>query len=200
MSLDECMTPTARGPRASAALKRFARETSGSVVVESVLILPLLVWAYVATFVYFDAFRTQNVNLKAAYTLADMLSRRTDMVDAAYVDGLNRVYDYLSHARGTTALRVTSICHDTKKAGYVVGWSYATKGAAPMTDAALGGFSAQLPQMPTDESVIVVESTLDYQPLFNVGIGRTTFSQFIATRPRFAPQVLFAGKPSACAI
>ena len=41
-------------------LARFSSDQTGSTTVEAVLILPLLLWAYVAMFVYFDAFKIQN--------------------------------------------------------------------------------------------------------------------------------------------
>ena len=67
------LMPTAKLLRAR--LATFAQDARGSLSVEAALILPLLCWFYVASFVWFDAFRTQNANLKASYTLADMLSR-----------------------------------------------------------------------------------------------------------------------------
>jgi Flp pilus assembly protein TadG len=41
-------------------------DDAGSVSVETVIIMPILLWVYVATFVIFDGFRTHNQNVKAA--------------------------------------------------------------------------------------------------------------------------------------
>ncbi len=169
-------------------IARFARDNRGSVTVEAVLILPLLLWAYVATFVFFDAFKTQNTNLKAAYTIADMVTRQAE-VDAAYVEGLHVVYDYLIATGEDTSLRVSSVLWNDVDGNYEVIWSYATGGDPVMTTASIVDFEDQLPMMPVGDTVIVVETTLDYTPTFDVGILSRSFTQFIVTRPRFQSDV-----------
>ncbi len=71
-------------------------DDAGSVSVETVIIMPILLWVYVATFVIFDGFRTHNQNVKAAYTIGDMLSRETNAIDNAYLEGLSDVFDFLT--------------------------------------------------------------------------------------------------------
>lgn len=174
-------------------LHRFSKDRHASTSVEAVLILPVLIWGYLATFVYFDAFRTQNINLKAGYTIADMISRQTNTVNSAYVNGLNTVYDYLTDTADPTSIRVTSVFYDPATSKYKVHWSYATKNQPTLSNSTINALAAELPNLTAFDYLIVVETNLDYTPLFNVaGISPRRFTQLIATRPRFANKVCYS--------
>ncbi len=43
--------------------------------VEGVIASTFLIWWYIASFQFFDAYRQKNVNQKGAYTVADLISR-----------------------------------------------------------------------------------------------------------------------------
>ncbi|MBS8228884.1 TadE/TadG family type IV pilus assembly protein [Vannielia litorea] len=192
------LMPTAKLLRAR--LATFAQDARGSLSVEAALILPLLCWFYVASFVWFDAFRTQNANLKASYTLADMLSRETDPITETYLKGLNTVYDYLTTTRHPTYIRVTTVkctndC-DQESRTLQVDWSYATQGRTKHTNGTITGFKDKIPLMPQGDTVILLETFMAYEPLFNAGIPAKSFENYIVTRPRFAPQLLYAGAGS----
>lgn len=178
-------------------IKAFARDTRGSLSVETALILPILTWLYVGSFVWFDAYRTQNSNLKAAYTIADMLSRETVPVTNGYFEGLNRVFDYLTASNHPTYIRVTNLqctesC-DTEGRTLEVTWSYATDGRTALSTGTIAEYKPKIPLMPQGDTVILVETFMAFEPLFNVGLSATSFENYIVTRPRFAPQLLYAG-------
>lgn len=180
------------------ALRHFWRDQRGSLSVEAALILPLLTWIYVGSFVWFDAFRTQNANLKAAYTIADMLSRETVPVTETYLKGLNTVFDYLTTSSHPTYIRVTTVkcttnCDTDAARTLEVNWSYATVGRPVLTTANISNYNAAIPLMPIGDTLIMVETFMAYEPIFNVGIAATSFENTVLTRPRFAPQLLFAG-------
>lgn len=183
--------------RIRARLSAFRDDARGSLSVEAALVLPLLCWFYVASFVWFDAFKAQNVNLKASYTLADMLSRETDPITESYLKGMNKVYDYLTTSRHPTYIRVTTVkCTDncdTEARTLELGWSYATNGRSPHTNGTLAGFADRIPLMPKGDTVVLVETFMAYEPLFNAGLPARGFENYIITRPRFAPQLLYAG-------
>lgn len=171
---------------------RFSRDQRGSTTVEAVLILPLLLWAYVAMFVYFDAFKVQNANLRAAYTIADMISRQTDSIDANYVNGLRTVFDYLVGIETTTSVRASSVFWDGVSNSYKVSWSYGTGTMPLLTNANINDYATKLPIIPVGDTLIVIETWLDYTPAFEVGgLQPRTFKEFIATRPRFVAEVPF---------
>ena len=175
-------------------LQRFLRDPRGTASVEAIIILPLLLWGYIATFVYFDAFRMQNLNLKAAYTIVDMISRETGTINPTYINGLNTVYDYLTNTNAATSIRVSSVNWDAATGRYNVQWSYATKSQPVMDNTQVNLFKTKLPKLPVGDTLIVVETNLPFTPDFpnlNLGVKATTFTQFISTRPRFTSKVCY---------
>lgn len=182
-------------------LQRFARDEQASVLVEFVLIMPPLMAFFVGMLVYFDAYVAKDVNLKAAYTVADMLSRESDPVDATYLEGLDDVFDYLTAGSGTngmirvTLVRCTDECLSSDKPRVLAAdWSYGTDTMEALSDADLAAYDSVIPVMPLGERVILMETFTDYTPSFNVGIPQTDFDNIVVTRPRFAPQICFQGQ------
>lgn len=180
-------------------LRRFTRETRGAVVVEAVLILPLLLWAYTVTFVFFDAYHAQTRNLRATYTIADLVSRQTRMLHASDIDGMNKVFDMLNNTSvtgETTAIRITDVQWDQKSKTYKVVWSDGTNGKPPQTDASIKLISDKLPVLADGDTELVVETWLTYtpafQPIFGAGLTARTLYQMVTTRPRLSPQVKFS--------
>lgn len=176
----------------TASPRRFLRAEAGSITVEAVIILPVVIWALTATFVFYDSFRINIASQRAAYTVADALSRATEPVNPAFINGMNRLHDILARTENPTAMRVTSIGRDAARNRYIVIWSVPTGGRRAMTNAELAQLAPDLlPDFPQGETVILVETEVDYEPLFRIGIPAQTFRQALVTRPRFAPQVAF---------
>jgi hypothetical protein len=171
---------------------RFRSDERGIITTEAVVILPLIIWAFAATFVFFDALRLSTNTQKAAYTVADALSRRTEPVTVTYITGLNDLNRILARTRNPTQIRVSSIGFEEEEDRYIVIWSIPTGGQAPLLNEDIDdlGLTGRLPDFPEGETVVLVESVVDYTPPFNFGLGEQTFRQSIVTRPRFAPQVV----------
>lgn len=198
-------------------LRRFASDQRGLVSTETVIVLPLVIWAFTATFVYFDVFRHITTGQKAATLVGDVLSRMRDTpVDAPQLERMNGLFAYLAEARHPTNIRVSSVGWNDDDEEYFLIWSYSTQwitssgtvqsssdaivaddGTATYHDAPLtndvinGAMSATLPDLVRGETVILVETQIIFEPLFAVGIAGRTLRQQIATRPRFAPQLAF---------
>ena len=115
-------------------ITQFRADIRGSVSVEMVLVLPLLIFAYVASLVFFDAFRARRDAQVAALTVADLLSRNTAAVTTAYMDGLNEVYDFLISGDQETRLRMSSIMWDQIADEPQVMWSYGTRDFLSLED------------------------------------------------------------------
>ncbi len=173
-------------------LRRFLHDRRGAYSVEAILVLPVLIWANLGTYAYFDAFDTIDSSQKAAYTVADAISRQTRPLTAADIDGMARLFAYLTHARDETGLRVSSIGYDAGADRYRVIWSHGSGGGATLDGDGLSALRGRLPSLSAGETLIVVESRLRYVPFFDMGLAPSDFRDVIVTRPRLAPQVVFA--------
>lgn len=165
--------------------------------VEAVIIFPLLMWAYAAMFVYWDAFKSQNINLKATYTIADLISRYECPIMNADIEGMNSVYSYLIRSDNGNDIRVSVVSMGVADDGVTpeldLEWSYAT-GVMTKYDN-LDNVQGKLPIMATGDQLILVDSTMNWEPpltfaLIDLGLGNMTFGNSVFTAPRFIPQVL----------
>jgi hypothetical protein len=170
-------------------LRRFLRSERGSFTVETVVIFPLLVWAYTAMFVFWDAFKTQNVNLKATYTIADMISREQEQICDDYMLGARSIYAFLSPGRENHQIRVTNVRQIRDSDDNVAWefWSYATPGLQPYTE--YDQFESIVPIMADFDSILIVTTATDWTPIFNAGLPAMTLSETVVTSPRFSPQI-----------
>lgn len=174
-----------------AALRRFGRDTRASVTVEFALMMPVIFWAYGASYVFFDAYRQDTINLKAAYTIGDMLSRETQEVNATYIDSLYEMNRLLIRTDAPLTLRISVVRWDADDDRYYVDWSQTRGGSTALTDALVVTLEQRLPTMPHGERVILVETWNTWQPPVLGALGETTLENFVFTRPRFAPRVVW---------
>jgi hypothetical protein len=176
------------------ALRRFAGETGGNVSIEAVIFLPLILATLAATFSLFDAFRYKSLNVKAAYTISDAISRQTDPLDDAYLDGMVGLLEFLTRSEGPYSLRVTQVRYDADTQQYVSEWSRTRGTFDGLTDQHLMDLHNRLPEMLHNERVIVVETGTTYEPPFDVAglLQQDLFYNYGFTRPRFAPKVVWA--------
>lgn len=174
-------------------LRHFNHSTDGAVSVEFVLAMPILFWAFAACFVFFDGYRQSAVNLKAAYTISDMISRETAGIDENYIDSLQKLMTMMARSGSDTALRVTIVrwSEDTQK--YYVDWSVQRGYPSVLTNTDVSDMKNRLPTMADEERVIVVETSNTFTPTFRVGLDEKQLTNFVFTRPRFSPQVAWAG-------
>jgi hypothetical protein len=172
------------------ALGRFAADTGGQLSIEAALMVPMIVWIYVSTFTYFETFRADSANVKAAYAIGDMLSRETAEVNQSYIDGLNGIFSYMTVARQETWLRVSSVAWDDAGQKFVLRWSAASAGHAPLDT--VDPIAASIPAMSPGDTVVVVETYMPYTPEFNIGLDPFTYRNVVVTRPRFASYLRWA--------
>lgn len=170
-------------------VKHFLRDTRAAVALETLLITPMLVWALVASFVFFDAYRVYSTSVKATYMVADMLSRQTNDVIPHDIQGMANVIDTIIRGAGDVQMRTTQVAviNDV----YVVEWSHAVNGAARLFTANIPDIQDRLPNMPNGERIVLVETFVGYQAPFNIGLTVLRFDNFTVVRPRYAGQVPF---------
>lgn len=174
--------------------RRLARDERGSFSVEAILMFPLLVWAFMAMFVFFEGLRESNINLKATYTISDLLSRETDLIDQDYLDGMNRVYAWLSRSANPVSMRVTVVRYDEDTDSHVNIWSRGVAGQPDLTQAEVdAAISPHVPIMADASTAIVVETWSTYDPIMDIGLTDTLIHNLVVTSPRFSEQLMFAG-------
>lgn len=176
--------------------RRFGRNEDGMLTAEAVIIMPMLLWAYLALFVYWDAYRAVNTSQKAAYTLSDMISREMNNVPLtpAYVTGMRNLMKFLVDKDEALKIRVTEVKWSQINNRFEVDWSISPDTAmAALTTATIASYAYRIPAMSDGDRAIIVETELSYHPAFNVGMADTALKQFIVTRLRFQPKLCMTG-------
>ena len=188
--------------------KHFLHDESGVIVVEGLFILPLIIWALVAMFIYWDVFRTINVTQKATYSIADLLSRQRDTIPLSFANGLQNIANFLTPGGHDVSLRITSFecvspasptqpgvsqpCDDTRGT-YRLLFSYSPGNKAlPLIEANIQGWKmTRGPILNNGDAVFVVESSVEFTTQmksvlagFRVGVDDGTYGNFVVTRPR----------------
>lgn len=174
--------------------RRFARDESGVLMAEAVIVLPLMLWAYLALFVYWDGYRSVNTSQKAAYTISDMISREMVTLPANYVTGMRDVMRFLIDKDQPVRIRVSSVTWSQANNRFEVDWSRSPDAALPqLTTGTIKNYADRIPKMADGDRVVIVETEVDYHPAFNVGVNDQVLKQFIVTRPRFVPKLCMTG-------
>lgn len=171
-------------------LRKFRRDDDGSIVAEAVIMFPTLFAAVLATFVFFDAFRNQAINLKANYTIADSISRQTDYITENYITNAWNLHRFLTNSPSLTNLRVSVIKYDEDDDEHTIVWSRVKGGGSDYEDAEIsmiGLTKSEIPVMPNNEILIVIQTSVDYEPNFSIGLEGFRFVNTSYTRPRSAP-------------
>lgn len=183
----------------------FLRDEDGLILAEGLIMMPLLVWAMVAMFIYWDVFRTINISQKAAYSVADLLSRQRTEIPLTFANGLQNVLDFLTPGGHPVKMRITSfeckssagpvadqICNGAR-GDYRLLFSHSPGNKiATLTETDIQAWKGtKIPTMVHNESVFVVETQIDYKaqlPVallgFLIGVDDQSFGEFIVTRPR----------------
>lgn len=176
-------------------IRRFGKQEDGLVMTEFLIMLPLLVWTFMALFIYWDAFRMINQAQKASYSISDLISRQSN-IDATFVNGTQTVMEYFVGNSPAIRVRITSAKYNETTNRYTVLFSRSPGNRMPQltnTNVNQTAFRARLPITANQHSVVIVETEVSYTPGFEVGIPAHTFDNFIVTRPRYDRQVCYTG-------
>lgn len=174
-------------------LRNFWEDSSGVISIEFVLMMPMLFLTFMASYVYFDGYRQSAVNLKAAYTISDLISRETNVINDSYIDSMYLLLQELTRTSSVVNVRISVVRWDDDDNRYYLDWSEA-RGTSylALTNTDLLDMADELPTMPDNERVILVETSNTFVPLYNIGMDDISIDNFVFTRPRFAPQVVFS--------
>lgn len=179
------------GTALASRLARFRKDETGVMAVEAALIAPMLAAAVLSSFAFFDGFRASGINMKAAYTVSDLISRETDFINDDYLDGALGLFNFLAKNEGSADMRVTVVRWDGTNKIYKRDWSK-VRGAKPeLTNTDVRNLAEKLPVMVHNERMILVETWTEYESFKDI-FPRQTFYHYVFTRPRFAPQVVWS--------
>lgn len=186
------------GARLRIALDRFGRDDSGIVATEAIILLPLVIWTYVAMFSFFDMLRMKSVNQKAAFTVADAFSRETNKIDDTYVNSSFELFKALTRSKNP-AIRVSVLTYDGDTDKYMVKWSEkrGTGTEAALTENTVNLIKDDLPAVISGDEFILVETWNDYIIPFKIGMDDFELKSVVFVNPRFADQLKWDdGTPS----
>lgn len=172
-------------------LKAWRDEEDGSVAVETVLMVPLMAWAYIGTLTFFDAYQHEAISFKANLTIADMFSREPDYVTPEFIDGAEGLLEFLSRVDPDPDLRVTAFRWIEDDQQYISVWSQERGPRDPLTTADLVAHAEKLPIMSDGEMALLVETWVEYDPPWEVGIESYTRDAFTVISPRFTTQLCY---------
>lgn len=169
------------------ALRRFRKDRNGVAAIEFALIAPIVTLLLIGSGTFFAAFRADARAKTATYTIGDMVARQST-VDDTFLANVKDMFGQLAPKSATTpGVRITSAV----KVGlvYVIEWSYATVPFSKMTT--LSALNARLPDSATGQSLLIVETSVPYQPVFRgSGATLTTFQNLTTQRPRYVARVV----------
>lgn len=179
------------------AFKQSARDERGSISVEAILMFPMLAWAFMAMFVFFEGLRESNITLKATYTVADLLSREADPDDPLTEDdlvGMNAIYAWLTRSTEPVQLRVTVVRYDEASNTHIALWSRGVNGKQDLIQTDIASVvTPHVPIMADATNAIIVETWAEYHPVVNMGLTETDLYNIVVTSPRFAGQLMLEG-------
>lgn len=180
----------------TAAVKKWREDETGSVAVETILMVPLLAWAFVATVTFFDAYRNEANSFKAGITISDMFSRETDLITSEYISGARGLLRFLAIDDANPDLRVTAFEWQDSQNRYRRIWSQERGPRSGLRTEDLANMTERLPILQDGEVAILVETWIEYDPPFAVGLDSYDMQTYTVISPRFATQLCYSSDPS----
>lgn len=170
-----------------ALLSDFVKDEDATITMEFVIVTPLMVTWWIGSMVFFDAFEARSGAARAAYTIADLVSRQTETTNGD-IDSLLDLQNRMRPREPVGDIRVTEFFRDSSGDLSVV-WSYSTAGLADallIADAPVG----ILPILANESYIMLIDTKIPYIPLSDiVGIPAQTWTNRIFINPRFSAQI-----------
>lgn len=174
--------------------RRLWRQEDAFLTVEAIIWIPFLMATVLAVFAVFDLFRAQTLNHKAAYTVGDTLSRETSLITDTYIDNTEKLAGLLTRQDvDNVGVRVTVLEWDADTNSHVVKWSKSRAPFDELTEEELETLSARAPMMVNGEQIILTETWMAHRAYELIRRGSGGYFASVFTRPRYTPQLRFAG-------
>lgn len=171
------------------ALATFLKDRSGTLSVETVLIFPLLVWAFGATLVFWDAYKTNGALVSATNVVGDLVSREGDKtIDNDYLNGLDLLLAQLVPDAADTDVRISvvelrpGVGKDDPPFHALIG----SEGTGRLPDREnIDDLADIIPNMAVSASLILVETQAGWSPFLDGVLGARAMESFAFVSPRF---------------
>lgn len=179
---------------------RVARDTRGTVVIDTLSAILLMSLGASAFFAFWEAYQVQNRVQKATYTVSDLISRqRGTTLTRGFLDGMERTAEFLMMDDQNAIMRVSQVRRTagtaTTATGLTVDWSYSPCGArTAITTATINTIRSKLPLIDLGAALVVVEFDVGYDAgMSEIGFGQMNFTGFLSSLPRFEQQFSLTG-------
>ncbi len=175
-------------------LNALKRDESGATLVEFMFVVPLIAFWFAGTFTFFDAYSTWTRSVKATYTVADILSRQTE-VDDNYITDMNTLFASIMGVEKTdTYMRISNI--EQTEDGLNIDWSVGT-GTYPALTRNRDIPEEIFPTLQVGESTILIESHIPFVPFQEyIGIEARLLVKKLVMNPRFTSKLANSDHPS----
>ncbi|MES0861687.1 hypothetical protein ABLN87_04955 [Ruegeria sp. SCPT10] len=169
-------------------LGRFWRKEDGVVSIEAVMVFPLLFWSMWTSYTYFDSYRQSAINLKAAYAVADIISREHTSMSKQYITNMYELQKFLISDRSAVSMRISLVKYEADNDRHVVEWTCPRGESFEKLDNAtlFTEYKDRIPVMADGAVMILVETKDWYTRPFKIGYGDHSFAinKFMFTQPR----------------
>ncbi len=166
---------------------RFFHKQEGVVSIEAIIVFPLLFWSMWTAYTYFDGYRQGARNLKAAFAIADILSREKSDVNAQYITSMYELQQFMIADRSAVSMRISFVRWDEDDERHYRLWS-CVRGESfeKLNNETVLDLADRLPVMADNARMILVETKDLYTRPFKIGFGDHQFAidKFIFTQPR----------------
>jgi hypothetical protein len=185
-------------------IRQFRDDEDGVVSIELIICVPILFWALMSTYIYFDAFRAESISTRAGLTIADMYSREQSAINDDYILGSREILAVLTETDNDPDIRVSVFWYDEPNDRLELSWSQNRGYVENLDNNDLQDLRVRIPDMANIDRAILVETKTDYTPPFTLALSPFTggdlsdleFDTFTIIRPRFVPQLCFDTEPN----
>ena len=173
--------------------RRLLRDIRGmTITLEFMLFLPVLVFTMAGGYYIFDAYRERMLVQKAAFTLADLMSRETEALGDTYFDNMFALQGHITRRSVPIAFRASMLRWDEEDEVFsVTDTEVRGVGLEELTNEDVIGYEENLPPLSNGESLLVVTIIHGYSMVNILDDRLIQMTDTVFTRPRFAPTVTF---------
>lgn len=175
---------------------RFIRDEKGAASIEAMIMIPLMFGIMMTSMSLLDLLRQHGAHQKAAFTIGDMISRETLPLDQDYLTGTHHLLNTLTRTPQDSSVRLSVVRYDSSNDIMKLDWSKTTGAFEVLTNHQVREWTERLPNMVHNERMIIVETAARWESPLNIGIGLQVIDNFVFTRPRYTPQILWQDEPA----